>query len=110
MAKHLKKSGDSACFDPKYYLRHLDKIFRRVFGSAGRVNQQRERKIDDSSTCWCLCVLLCWCASLWAIGVGVEAADREKLLSEPGVYGTFAAFSLRCGLGEAGSGGRALRN
>ncbi len=22
------------------------------------------------------------------------AADREKLLSEPGVYGTFAAFSL----------------
>ena len=24
----------------------------------------------------------------------VEAADRDKLLSEPGVYGTFAAFSL----------------
>src|SRR5512147_685966 len=24
----------------------------------------------------------------------VEAADRDKLLSEPGVYGTFAAFRL----------------
>ena len=24
----------------------------------------------------------------------VEAADRDKLLSEPGIYGTFAAFSL----------------
>ena len=29
-----------------------------------------------------------------AIVPAVEAADRDKLLSEPGVYGTFAAFSL----------------
>ena len=29
-----------------------------------------------------------------ATGPAVEAADRNKLLSEPGVYGTFAAFSL----------------
>ncbi len=32
------------------------------------------------------------------VGLGmvpaVEAADRDKLLSEPGVYGTFASFSL----------------
>jgi chlorite dismutase len=32
---------------------------------------------------------------LWLVTVpAVEAADRDKLLSEPGVYGTFAAFSL----------------
>jgi chlorite dismutase len=30
----------------------------------------------------------------------VEAADREKLLSEPGVYGTFAAFSLDADWGK----------
>ena len=29
-----------------------------------------------------------------AIVPAVEAADRDKLLSEPGVYGTFAAYSL----------------
>ena len=29
-----------------------------------------------------------------AMVLTVEAADRDKLLSEPGVYGTFAAFSL----------------
>ena len=29
-----------------------------------------------------------------ATGPAIEAADRDKLLSEPGVYGTFAAFSL----------------
>src|SRR5207244_6506074 len=30
----------------------------------------------------------------------VEAADRDKLLSEPGVYGTFAAFSLDADWGK----------
>jgi chlorite dismutase len=30
----------------------------------------------------------------------VEAADREKLLTEPGVYGTFAAFSLDADWGK----------
>ncbi|MEO8046047.1 MAG: chlorite dismutase family protein [Nitrospirota bacterium] len=30
----------------------------------------------------------------------VEAADRDKLLSEPGVYGTFAAFSLDVAWGK----------
>lgn len=29
-----------------------------------------------------------------ALVPAVEAADRDKLLSEPGVYGIFAAFSL----------------
>jgi chlorite dismutase len=32
-------------------------------------------------------------ASLWA-GEGLAAADREKLLGDPGVYGTFAAYEL----------------
>jgi adenylosuccinate lyase len=36
IVKHLKASGIQACFDPKYYLRHMDKIFKRVFGAAGK--------------------------------------------------------------------------
>jgi chlorite dismutase len=35
-----------------------------------------------------------------AIVPNVEAADRDKLLSEPGVYGTFAAFSLDADWGK----------
>jgi chlorite dismutase len=38
-----------------------------------------------------LAVLLLVCLVLVS---SVEAADRDKLLSEPGVYGTFAAFTL----------------
>lgn len=37
--------------------------------------------------------LVCMVAPLWA-PVCFAEVDREKLLSEPGVYGTFAAFSL----------------
>ena len=33
IAQHLKKSEIAACFNPKYYLRHVDDIFTRVFGS-----------------------------------------------------------------------------
>jgi adenylosuccinate lyase len=32
ISQHLKKSEIAACFNPKYYLRHLDQIYRRVFG------------------------------------------------------------------------------
>jgi len=31
ISRHLKKGEIAACFDPKYYLRHLDQIYRRVF-------------------------------------------------------------------------------
>jgi len=34
--KYLTAAEIKSCFDPKYYLRHLDKIFRRVFGSGAR--------------------------------------------------------------------------
>jgi len=44
------------------------------------------------------CVVLV-CVVL-AIVPAVEAADRDKLLSEPGVYGTFAAFSLDADWGK----------
>jgi adenylosuccinate lyase len=36
VAKHLTAAEIRSCFDPKYYLRHLDKIYRRVFGSGAR--------------------------------------------------------------------------
>jgi len=32
ISQHLKNSEIAACFSPKYYLRHLDQIYRRVFG------------------------------------------------------------------------------
>jgi adenylosuccinate lyase len=34
ITQHLKASEIKACFNPKYYLRHLDKIYARVFGRA----------------------------------------------------------------------------
>jgi adenylosuccinate lyase len=33
VSKYLTAAEIRSCFDPKYYLRHLDEIFRRVFGS-----------------------------------------------------------------------------
>ena len=43
IAGHLKPAEIKACFDPAYYLRHLDKIFRRVFGPsrAGKSGHKR---------------------------------------------------------------------
>ena len=40
---HLKPSEITACFDPMYYLRHLDQVFRRVFG-ARAIPATRDRK------------------------------------------------------------------
>ena len=34
IAQYLKKSEIAGCFSPKYYLRHVDQIFRRVFHRA----------------------------------------------------------------------------
>ncbi len=34
--QHLQPKEIAACFNPHYYLRHLDKIFRRVFAKRGR--------------------------------------------------------------------------
>ncbi|TKB91023.1 MAG: chlorite dismutase [Nitrospira sp.] len=42
------------------------------------------------SVCMTLVVLILWLITVPA----VKAADRDKLLSEPGVYGTFASYSL----------------
>jgi adenylosuccinate lyase len=35
ISHHLSKEEISTCFNPKYYLRHLDQIYRRVFGRKG---------------------------------------------------------------------------
>jgi adenylosuccinate lyase len=32
ISQHVTQSEIAACFNPKYYLRHLDQIYRRVFG------------------------------------------------------------------------------
>ena len=34
ITRHLTAPEITSCFDPRYYLRHVDKIFRRVFGSS----------------------------------------------------------------------------
>lgn len=38
--QYLKKGEIAACFNPKYYLRHVDQIFRRVFRSGGQSRQK----------------------------------------------------------------------
>jgi adenylosuccinate lyase len=44
VAKHLTATEIRSCFDPKYYLRHLDKIYRRVFGSVTRKRVKRGKR------------------------------------------------------------------
>lgn len=36
ISRHLTESEISTCFNPKYYLRHLDRIYQRVFGRTPR--------------------------------------------------------------------------
>ncbi|WP_062487886.1 adenylosuccinate lyase [Candidatus Nitrospira inopinata] len=36
ISRHLTEREIAACFDPSYYLRHVDKIYGRVFGVSGR--------------------------------------------------------------------------
>lgn len=36
VSKYLSAAQIAACFDPKYYLRHLDTIYQRVFGTSAR--------------------------------------------------------------------------
>lgn len=43
ISQHLKKSEIAACFNPKYYLRHLDQIFRRVFRGKRVLASKRRR-------------------------------------------------------------------
>ena len=43
VAKYLTAKEIRSCFEPKYYLRHLDKIFRRVFGSGVRHSVKRRK-------------------------------------------------------------------
>lgn len=41
---HLKPKEIATCFNPKYYLRHLDRIYKRVFRSSGtRPNRYKQK-------------------------------------------------------------------
>jgi adenylosuccinate lyase len=47
VTRHLKGQEIAACFNPKYYLRHLDRIYKRVFRSSGsRRNRYNRRRIS----------------------------------------------------------------
>jgi adenylosuccinate lyase len=43
IAQHLKAGEIAACFDPEYYLRHLDRIYQRVFGLDRQRPTDREK-------------------------------------------------------------------
>jgi len=43
VSKYLSPSQIQACFDPTYYLRHVDQIFKRVFGAKERTRGKRRR-------------------------------------------------------------------
>ena len=51
ITKHLTAREIKACFNPKYYLRHIDQIYRRVFGPKMKKRRGRRSgsKIDNSS-------------------------------------------------------------
>lgn len=44
ITKHLKPAEIRACFNPKYYLRHMDEIFRRVFSKKVSSAAKRRRR------------------------------------------------------------------
>ncbi|MDH5666901.1 MAG: adenylosuccinate lyase [Nitrospira sp.] len=44
ITKHLSTQEIAGCFDPKYYLRHVDDIFHRVFGKRGRKASTRLKR------------------------------------------------------------------
>jgi adenylosuccinate lyase len=46
LSKQLSSKEIAACFDSAYYLRHLDHIYRRVFGAAGPT---KKAKVSSSS-------------------------------------------------------------
>ncbi len=41
ITKYLSQAEIKACFDPRYYLRHLDTVYRRVFGRASTRRPRR---------------------------------------------------------------------
>jgi adenylosuccinate lyase len=44
ISRHLTQTEIAACFNPKYYLRHLDRIFQRVFRDRGGKSTGRRAK------------------------------------------------------------------
>lgn len=44
ISRHLSKQEIRACFDPKYYLRHLDQVFARVFGGGATKSKKATGK------------------------------------------------------------------
>jgi adenylosuccinate lyase len=47
VTKHLSAAEIAACFDPKYYLRHIGNIYQRVFGASdrkGRAGRQGDKR------------------------------------------------------------------
>ena len=48
ITKYLTAEQIESCFDPKHYLRHLDKIYQRVFG--GNIKKGNKVVIDNSSS------------------------------------------------------------
>ena len=41
IAKHLTAKEIRSCFDPRHYLRHLNQIYRRVFGRSGAPDRRK---------------------------------------------------------------------
>ncbi len=44
ITKYLSQAEIKACFDPRYYLRHLDTVYRRVFGRASMRRPRRSTR------------------------------------------------------------------
>ena len=44
VTKYLSVAEIAACFDPKYYLRHIGNIYQRVFGSSHQKQAKRKHR------------------------------------------------------------------
>jgi len=44
ITKYLTAEQIDSCFDPKHYLRHLNKIYQRVFGVDGKKKTLKKSK------------------------------------------------------------------
>jgi adenylosuccinate lyase len=43
IVRHLTSAEIASCFDPAYYLRHIEAIYRRVFGKSSRRRGRRKK-------------------------------------------------------------------
>ena len=69
-----RKARFAACFNPKYYLRHLDQDLRRVFGAETRHHAEEEGNDERDAIGY-----LVRCSGLMCVILGSYAVLRQPI-------------------------------